>query len=372
MSTVPEVDDVGAALALMAAPIGRRRLERAFAGHRTVSSVFEFLASDGACGEFLRSCNPVALEKALELIGGHLISSCEAAYPELLKQVAHPPPFLAVVGNLQLLDAPKIAMVGTRRATITGKRVAARIGREIAEAGLSVVSGMALGIDAASHIGVLDAASATSGQPIGVLACGIDVIYPRANAKLFSRVLESGLLISEFGIGTAPEKWRFPVRNRTIAGLALGVVVVEAHATGGALSTAAAGREENRDVMAVPGSVDNPAAEGIIALLRDGAIPVASGRDAVMAVAGFDTRSNFSETSGFQCHAASRGLFAHIPLEEAVMDLLADGVQRSAFEIADEAGVGVAELLDSLQPLLAAGSIERSGNGSFAAVSRRS
>lgn len=371
MSAVPEVDDVGAALALMAAPLGRRRLDRVLADHRTVSSAFESLSSDGDCGAFLRSCSPARLEKALEHLGGNLLSPRDAAYPELLKQVAHPPPFLAVAGDLKLLDTPMIAMVGTRRATITGKRVAARIGREIAEAGLSVVSGMALGIDAASHAGVFDASSATSGRPIGVLACGLDVIYPRANAGLFRRVLESGLLVSEFGIGTAPEKWRFPVRNRTIAGLALGVVVVEAHVTGGALSTAAAGREENREVMVVPGSVDNPAAEGITALLRDGAVPVASGRDAVMAVAGFDSGSNSLETSGLQGHETSRDLFAQIPLGDLVMHLLGDGVQRSAFEIADEAGVSVAELLDSLQPLLAAGSIERSGDGSFAVVTTR-
>lgn len=362
---------MGVALALMAAPLGRRRLDRALAQHPTVSSAFESLAGNSDCGTFLRSCSPAKLESALEHLGGHLISLADSTYPDLLKQVAHPPPFLVTVGDLRLLQAPMIAMVGTRRATITGKRVASRIGREIAEAGLSVVSGMALGIDAASHAGVLGISSAAIGRPVGVLACGLDVIYPKANAGLFRRVIEGGLLVSEFGIGTAPEKWRFPVRNRTIAGLALGVLVVEAHATGGALSTAAAGREENREVMVVPGSVDNPAAEGITALLRDGAVPVASGRDAVMAIAGLDAGSNALENSGLKGHATIPSLFAQVPLGDLVVDLLGDGEARSAFEIADEAGVSVAVLLDSLQPLLAAGSIERSGDGSFSLVSTR-
>lgn len=369
MSAIGEVDDVGVALALMAAPLGRRRLDRALAEHRTVSSAFESLAGDGDCGEFLRSCSPARLERALEHLGGNLLSLGDSAYPELLKQVAHPPPFLAVAGDLQLLDAPMIAMVGTRRATITGRRVASRIGREIAEAGLSIVSGMAMGIDAASHAGVLGVSTSATGRPVGVLACGLDVVYPKANAGLFRRVLESGLLVSEFGIGTAPEKWRFPVRNRTIAGLALGVLVVEAHASGGALSTAAAGREENREVMVVPGSVENPAAEGITALLRDGAVPVASGRDAVLAIAGLGNGSGLPENPGLSERATRSDLFAQIPLGDVVMDLLGDGVERSAFEIADEAGVTVAVLLDTLQPLLASGTVERSGDGSFAAVS---
>ncbi|RIK05365.1 MAG: DNA-protecting protein DprA [Acidobacteria bacterium] len=371
MSTIPEVDDLGAALAVMAAPLGRRRLDRALAEHPTISSVFESLLEDRDCGDFLRGCNPTRLERALEHLGGKLVAACDSAYPQLLRQVAHPAPFLVVAGDHSLLEAPMIAMVGTRRATITGRRVAARIGREIAESGVSVVSGMALGIDAAAHGGVLDSHGGTSGRPVGVLACGLDVVYPKANAGLFGRVLDRGLLISEFGIGTAPEKWRFPVRNRTIAGIALGVVVVEAHATGGALSTAAAGREANREVMVVPGSVDNPAAEGITALLRDGATPVASGRDALMAIAGLDAGSTSTESSVPPGHASSPSLFAEIPLSDVIMDLLGDGAERSAFEIADEAGVSVAVLLDSLQPLLAAGSIERSGDGSFAMVSSR-
>lgn len=367
MIATPKVDDVGAALALMSAPVGRRRLERVLAEHGTASSAFETLAEDPDSGWFIRSCSTARLERALEYLGGQLLSSADSSYPELLKQVAHPPPFLAVAGDVDLLGRPMIAMVGTRRATITGKRVAMRIGQEIAEAGMSVVSGMALGIDAASHAGVQAATNTVSGRAVGVLACGLDVVYPRANAALFHQVIENGLLVSEFGIGTAPEKWRFPVRNRTIAGLALGVVVVEAHATGGALSTAAAAREENREVMVVPGSVENPAAEGITALLRDGATPVASGRDAVMAIAGLTA----SDIPGLREPASSSDLFAQIPLSEVVVDLLGDGVRRSAYEIADEAGVSVAMLLDCLQPLLAAGSIERCGDGSFAVLKNR-
>ncbi|HEX6310450.1 MAG TPA: DNA-processing protein DprA [Acidimicrobiia bacterium] len=191
------------------------------------------------------------------------------------------PPVLLAEGDApEVLRRPRVAVVGTRSCTLHGRRDASDLGAFLARAGVTVVSGLAIGIDGAAHLGALDA----GGGAVGVVATGLDVVYPRRHAALFDRVRRHGLLVSENGFGVQPARSRFPVRNRIIAGLADVVVVVEATATGGARITAGFALEYGRTVLAVPGSRRNPAAAGCNALLADGAHPLLDPDDVLVAL----------------------------------------------------------------------------------------
>lgn len=193
-----------------------------------------------------------------------------------------PPGLLFARGRLQLLtDRPLVAIVGTRRCSTIGRRVAVDLGRQLTEAGVGVVSGLASGIDGAAHGGVLS----VGGAPLGVVGTGLDVIYPAVNRELWRRVGSEGLLLSEALSGTKPERWRFPARNRLIAALAALVVVVESHAIGGSLHTVSSAIERGRQVMAVPGSVTSSASVGSNQLLADGCAPVTGAHDILDALA---------------------------------------------------------------------------------------
>ena len=189
-----------------------------------------------------------------------------------------PPVLLFVAGDPELLvSGRRVAVVGTRRCSAVGRSVAREIGWTLAEAGVNVVSGLALGIDAAAHQG---AGRIVSGPGrIGVVASGLNMIYPRRNAALWDEVARGGVLISETPMGERATRWRFPARNRLIAGLSELVVVVESHATGGALITVDEAAARGIDVAVVPGSVNSPACDGSNELLMDGAAPVRNGRD---------------------------------------------------------------------------------------------
>ncbi|MCU1468171.1 MAG: protecting protein DprA [Actinomycetia bacterium] len=176
--------------------------------------------------------------------------------------------------------APRVAIVGTRAATPMGLADAIEIGAFCARAGITVISGLAIGIDGAAHTGALDA----GGLTVGVVATGLDVMYPRRHERLYERVREQGLIVGENDYGTQPLPWRFPIRNRIIAALADAVVVVEATATGGARITADDAARFGRDVYALPGSRRNPAAAGCNALLLDGAKPLLDPADILFAL----------------------------------------------------------------------------------------
>lgn len=207
-----------------------------------------------------------------------ILTMRDAAYPQRLRNIADPPAVLYCVGNLpEMDDLPAIAVVGTRRASGYGLSTAKRMGYQIASCGAVVVSGMAFGIDGMAMAGALSA-----GMPVvGVLGCGVDVIYPLSNKALFADVARCGCLISEFPPGTAPAKWNFPRRNRIISGLSCGVLVIEAPQKSGALITARQAADQGRDVFVVPGNIDVDTCKGSNALLRDGAIAVSSGWDVV-------------------------------------------------------------------------------------------
>jgi len=197
------------------------------------------------------------------------------AYPEQLRQISDPPPLLYVRGDASLLQRTSIAVVGSRAATSYGSRTAYQLGSRLAAAGVTVVSGMALGIDTDAHGGAL----AAGGSTIAVLGCGVDIVYPPGNRKLFDEIARRNLVISEYPLGTVPEGFRFPARNRIIAGISRGVVVVEAAKRSGSLITAQLAADEGREVYAVPGQVDSYKSEGTHWLLQQGAKLVQSADD---------------------------------------------------------------------------------------------
>ena len=206
--------------------------------------------------------------------GISILTFRDAAFPSRLRNVVDGPVLLYYRGNLPDLDAqPMIALVGTRKATPYGLRISRSMAGQMASCGGLVVSGGALGVDAAAMEAALDAGFPT----VGVLGCGVDVVYPASNRKLFERVVNKGCLLSEYPPGTKPEYWHFPQRNRIISGISHGVLVVEAPAKSGALITARCALDQGRDIFVVPGNVDSAACEGSNALLLDGAQPVMSG-----------------------------------------------------------------------------------------------
>ena len=201
----------------------------------------------------------------------------DSAYPELLAAIHDPPAQLFIRGSADagVLSEPAIAVVGARACSSYGRSVARSLARDLAGAGLVVVSGMARGIDGEAHRGALDA----GGRTVAVLGCGIDRDYPAAHAELARRIGEHGLVVSEYEPGVEPAPWRFPARNRIIAGLCAGAVVVEARERSGALITADFALEEGRDVLAVPGEITSSLSAGSNALLRLGAVPVTCAAD---------------------------------------------------------------------------------------------
>ena len=209
-------------------------------------------------------------------LGLKVLPMGDRGYPHRLRQIFDPPAVLYYKGTLPRWDKlPVVALVGTRKSSLYGNQTARRMGREIARQGGLLVSGLAQGIDAQAMAGALE-----EGFPaVGVLGCGADIVYPRANRELFAQTECLGCILSEFIPGTPPLKQNFPRRNRIISGLSCGVVVVEAPEHSGALLTAARALEQGRDVFVVPGNVDMASFRGSHPLLRNGAIAVASGED---------------------------------------------------------------------------------------------
>jgi DNA processing protein len=207
----------------------------------------------------------------------------DPAYPSALASDHEAPGVLFVDGDLEVLEVPSVAIVGTRRCTRYGYDVARRLGAELADAGVGVVSGLAVGIDAAAHEGALSVAP-TGAPPAAVVGSGLDVIYPRGNRRLWVRVARGGVVLSEAPLGAAPEQWRFPARNRIIAALARAVVVVESHRAGGSMHTVDAADVRSRPVLAVPGPVVSPASAGTNRLIADGCAPVLDVDDVLVAL----------------------------------------------------------------------------------------
>ncbi len=226
-----------------------------------------------------RSLNLDRLVEAQTLDGRRILAPTDDAWP--FDEDPEPPILLFYIGQLDLLDHdPAVAVVGTRRCTSVGRAVAYEFGASLADAGVAVVSGLALGIDGAAHRGCLD----RDGQVVGVVGTGLDVVYPGANRGLWADVSTSGLLLTEALAGTRPQRWRFPARNRLIAALCKAVVVVESHDSGGSLLTVDECLDRDRTVFVVPGSVASPASDGVNRLLIEGATPARDAMDVLGAL----------------------------------------------------------------------------------------
>jgi len=214
--------------------------------------------------------DPVLVERALrwqEESSRRLIAFEDADYPALLREIHDPPGMLYAIGDVGLLQRVIVAVVGSRNATPQGLRDARDMARALSDAGLAIVSGLALGIDAAAHEGGLEGA----GSSVAVTGTGADVSYPRRNRELARRLMDHGCVVTEFPLGTPPASGNFPRRNRLISGLARGVLVVEANEKSGSLVTARCALLQNREVLAMPGSIHSPLAKGCHKLIKEGA-----------------------------------------------------------------------------------------------------
>ena len=284
----PPVDDIFHYLALAMAPgVGTTRFAELLRRFKSPRAVFkapykELIQVQGVGPDTAKALVrfdwrdqvKAEMERAGQA-GYRLITLASDRYPERLKQIPDPPPLLWVDGLMHPPDPPSVAIVGSRAASEYGLATARRLAGELARAGVTVVSGVALGVDAAAHWGALE----SGGQTIGVLGCGLDRVYPAANRKLFDRIPEAGALVSEYPLGALPKAGHFPRRNRIIAGLSQAVVVVEAAEKSGALITARLALEQNRDVLAVPGRTDALKSRGTNMLLKQGARLVETAAD---------------------------------------------------------------------------------------------
>jgi DNA processing protein len=214
---------------------------------------------------------------AIRRIGCRVVHWREPEYPQTLLQIYDPPVMLYVRGDASMLNSPSLSIVGTRRPTVYGSQMAERMGRDLAARGLTVVSGLARGIDAIAHTG----ATSVGGRAIGVLGTGIDICYPKENRKLYEKVLERGAIISELPTGSHPAPENFPVRNRIIAGMPLGVVIVEGKEHSGSLITARLAMEFGREVFGVPGNVTQEVSFAPNQLIKQGAKLVTSAEDVI-------------------------------------------------------------------------------------------
>ena len=285
--------------------------------------------------------DPRAELERLARLGFRFLARSDPTFPPLLRAIHDPPPGLFVRGEeeIALLARPAVAIVGARACSAYGRQIARSLGRELAAAGLVVVSGLARGVDAEAHRGALEA----TGTTIAVLGCGIDRDYPAANRELARQVAATGLVVSEYAPGVEPAPWRFPARNRIVAGLCAATVVVEARERSGALITADFALEEGREVFAVPGEITSALSAGSNALLRLGATPLTCAEDVL----------------------ESFGLAAPEPVTPALGEtasLVLERVREAAAgadELARATGLGAGELAAVLTELELAGAVNQ-------------
>jgi len=302
-TAVDLLEHYGSPVAFMSA----RPAAVASAGHLTASEAARFTEAQGR--DYQGDLQQLAKLEA------RLITIRSAEYPANLREIYDPPPVLFVRGSLHPRDEAAVAIVGTRRVTPYGRLVSETLGRDLAARGVTVVSGLAVGADAAAHRGALTA----GGRTIGVLACGIDVPYPRDTLELREQAVDRGAVISEVPLGTPARAGRFRARNRLISGLSLGVIVTEAPERSGALITANHAANQGRQVFAVPGSVNSEFSRGTHALLRDGARLVESVEDVLDEITLPDVASTSQPEPSLQEQAPHADL---APDENSILDSL--------------------------------------------------
>jgi len=275
-------------LALSLTPgVGSIFIQRLLDRFKTPETVFhaptkELLKVEGLGEKVVGEIRKGPLEKLVERellllkeVGGKIVTLKDDDYPKRLREIYDPPMLLYVRGELKKEDELAVSIVGSRKTSPYGRWATEKISQELARRGVTIVSGMARGIDSLAHWGAISG----GGRTIAVLGCGVDVIYPRENRNLFTKIIDHGAVISEFPMGSPPEAGHFPKRNRIISGLSLGVVVVQASEKSGSLITAGYALEQGREVFAVPGNVGAEGSRGTNRLIREGAKMVESSED---------------------------------------------------------------------------------------------
>lgn len=271
--------------------------------------------------------------------GQHIVTLADADYPRALLEIADPPSLLYVRGNIELLHRRGLAVVGSRNATPQGVQTAENFSRALAAQGLTIISGLALGIDAAAHRGAL----AAGGKTIAVIGTGADRIYPARNRDLALAIAEHGAIVSEFPLGTPAIASNFPRRNRIISGLSRGVLVVEAAPESGSLITARLAAEQGREVFAIPGSIHSPVARGCHRLIKQGAKLVETAQDVLEEFGNYPEPADVPAVLSDECENAVLSALGHDPCT------LDDLVERT--------GLTADRLLTELLTLELAGSI---------------
>lgn len=306
----------------------------------------------------LKTRGRLSLESEMERIdrgGIQVITIADPIYPRLLKMIPAPPPVFYVRGTLLPEDDLAIAMVGTRRSTSYGREVTSRIAAGLAEAGVTVVSGLARGIDGAAHHAALKA----GGRTFAVLGSGVDIIYPSEHDGLALQIIENGALISDYAPGRKPDAPNFPARNRIISGLSLGVVVIEAPSRSGALITVDFAADQGREVFVVPGSVLSDNSAGCLRLLRDGARVVASAADVLEDLHIGERREHVAVQQALPLTDSERRLMNHI-----------NGDPQHIDEIVAAANIAVSEGLALVSMLELKGIIRDAGSRHYVRVAK--
>ena len=353
-------------------------------GSRTAAMLIERFGSPSACFE----ASPSMLESAgirresidalktgdvreqaahqlrmLEEIGGEVITLIDNRYPRLLRETFDPPIVLYATGDVtRALAQPAIAVVGSRHCSTYGRNVAEMLARELAERGITIVSGLARGIDSAAHQGALDG----RGLTVAVMGTGLDSIYPKENKKLAARIVESGALLTEFTLQSPPLPQHFPFRNRVISGIALGVLVVEGAERSGSLITARMAMEQGRDVFAVPGNITSAKSFGPNTLIKDGAKLVQTWRDVVEELP-FEIKAAILSSERPEGSSAQLK-FDEVALsdaERAVLLILQDDAATPIDELIAKASLARGDLMSALLTLEMAGRIKQLPGKSF-------
>ena len=255
----------------------------------------------------------------------HLLTWEDSLYPRMLKEIYDPPAVLYAAGDLSCLEQTMLSIIGTRKPSVSGKEIAWRFAKELSCMQITIVSGLAHGIDASAHSGCLSA----NGSTIAVMGTGINIIYPRAHQDLARKIKEQGLLLTEFPLNTSPTAGHFPRRNRIISGLSLSTLVVEAAIRSGSLITARLALEQNRDVLAIPGSIHNPQASGCHYLLQQGAKLVTSTQDVIDEL-GIGKKATETSLRQLSLATDNKNLVKCFGFEITTIDQL---VQRSGYSV---------------------------------------
>jgi DNA processing protein len=339
--------------------IGPTRLQRLIERCGSVQAAWQATSADllaagldaRTSAAFLEKRRTLDLEAELEQVraaGIGLLTIEDASYPRLLARAPNAPPLLYVRGSVQEADNWALAVVGTRSPTSYGKEVTRQLVGELARHGITIVSGMAMGIDSVAHAAALDA----GGRSIAVMGCGLDILYPSRNSGLAERMLQQGAIISDYPLGTRPLAANFPPRNRIISGLSLGTLVVEAGEKSGALITVEFALEQGRDVFAVPGPIFNAKSKGTHQLIRNGAGLVSCAADILEELNLMSVPAQQEAAAALPDDPAEAALLAHISAEPRHIDV-----------IARESGLAAAQVSAMLSMLQLKGYVRESDGG---------